>query len=185
MAVFVGVDQALRKIGVSVIEDGRAVLLKLIVPPPDLRDTPRMQYLREALEHTLEPFHTVDGAAMEGQSYGSAGQLDQLGRIAGIVEVLLADRFGKPPLIVPPATLKKFVTGSGRATKSMMMRATKVYWDLEVTQDDICDAHGLARVAEEFYAPQSQHRHQLEAVHTLRRGKKKKKRFKSVFPKTL
>jgi Holliday junction resolvasome RuvABC endonuclease subunit len=126
MSVFVGVDQALRKIGVAVVEDGRVTLLKLIVPPSDLRSTPRMQYLRESLAHTLAPYTSVDGAAMEGQSYGSEGQIDQLGRIAGVVELLLADHCGKPPLVVPPAVLKKFVTGTGQANKSMMMRATKV-----------------------------------------------------------
>jgi Holliday junction resolvasome RuvABC endonuclease subunit len=184
MRVFVGVDQALRKIGVSVVCGGRVALLKLIVPPADLRSTPRMQYLREALKHTLEPYPSADGTAMEGQSYGSEGQLDQLGRIGGIVEVLLADLYGIPPLVVPPAVLKKFVTGNGQATKSMMMRATKVYWDLEVSQDDLCDAHGLARLASEYYDPQATLRHQLEAVQALHK-KPKPKRLKAVFPKTL
>ena len=184
MKDFVGVDQALRKIGVSVVCEGRAALLKLIVPPSDLRSTPRMQYLREALKHTLEPYPKADGAAMEGQSYGSEGQLDQLGRIGGIVEVLLADLYGVPPLVVPPAVLKKFVTGSGQATKSHMMRATKIYWDLEVAQDDLCDAHGLARLAAEYYHPQSTLRHQVEAIQSLHK-KPKCKRLKPVFPKTL
>lgn len=166
------------------MRNGQVALLKLIIPPADLRSTPRMVYLREALKHILEPYTKADGTAMEGQSYGSVGQLDQLGRIGGIVEVLLADLYGTPPLVVPPAVLKKFVTGNGQATKSMMMRATKVYWDVETTQDDMCDAHGLARLAAEYYQPQSTFRHQLEAVQALRR-KPKRKRFKSVFSKTL
>jgi Holliday junction resolvasome RuvABC endonuclease subunit len=158
--------------------------MKLILPPPDLRATERMLYLREALQHTLEPFPEAAGAALEGQSYGSAGQLDQLGRIGGIVELLLADLYGKAPLIVPPATLKKFVTGSGQATKSLMMKATKVYWGVETTQDDLCDAHGLARIAAEYYVPQSVVRHQCEAVYSLRH-KKVRRRIHVVFPKSL
>jgi len=184
MQTFVGVDQALRKIGVAVIQGGGVALMKLILPPPHLRSTERMLYLREALQHALEPFPEADGAALEGQSYGSAGQLDQLGRIGGIVELLLADLYGKPPLVVPPATLKKFVTGSGQATKSLMMRATKVYWDVETDQDDLCDAHGLARLASEFYTPESIIRHQCEAVHSLRH-KKVRRRIRAVFPKSL
>lgn len=164
--------------------DGRVALMKLIIPPSDLRSTIRMQYLREALKHTLEPYAKADGTAMEGQSYGSSGQLDQLGRIGGIVEVLLADLYGAPPLVVPPAVLKKFVTGNGQANKNLMMRATKVYWDVEVTQDDMCDAHGLARLAAEYYQPQSTLRHQLEAIQSLHR-KPRRKRLKAVFPKTL
>jgi Holliday junction resolvasome RuvABC endonuclease subunit len=184
MPVFVGVDQALRKIGVSVVQDGNVALMHLILPPGDLRSTPRLLYLEEALTHVLEPYPEADGAAMEGQSYGSEGQLDQLGRIGGIVEVLLAKRYGRAPLVVPPAVLKKFVTGNGQASKSMMMRATKVYWDVEVSQDDLCDAHGLARLAKEYFQPQSTIRHQLEAIHALKR-KPKRKRIKAVFPKTL
>jgi Holliday junction resolvasome RuvABC endonuclease subunit len=184
MRLFVGVDQALRKIGLSVICGENVELLQLIVPPKDLRDALRLQYLEDALDHALEPFPHADGTAMEGQSYGSDGQLDQLGQIGGIVKLRLLKRYGSSPLVVPPSTLKKFVTGNGQATKSMMMRATKVYWDLEVAQDDLCDAHGLARLAAEFYAPQARFRHQVEAVESLRR-KKKPKRVKAVFPKTL
>ena len=184
MKLFVGVDQALRKIGVSVICGDSIELLHLIVPPKELRDAVRLQYLEDALAHILEPFSDADGVAMEGQSYGSDGQLDQLGQIGGIVKLHLLRRYRISPLVVPPATLKQFVAGNGQADKSMMMRATKVYWDLEVTQDDLCDAHGLARIAQEFYAPQAQYRHQVEAVNSLRR-KKKSKRIKAVFPKSL
>ena len=184
MKLFVGVDQALRKIGVSIIRGDSVELLRLIVPPKELRDAVRLQFLEDALAHALEPFPHADGVAMEGQSYGSEGRIDQLGQIGGIVKLFLLKRYGVSPLVVPPSTLKKFVTGNGQADKSMMMRATKVYWDLEVTQDDLCDAHGLARLAQEFYAPSSGHRHQVEAVESLRR-KRKSKRIKAVFPKTL
>lgn len=184
MKLFVGVDQALRKIGLAIIGGGHVARLQLIIPPDDLRDAHRLQYLEDALNHALEGHNNVAGAAMEGQSYGSDGQLDQLGQIAGVVKLLLLRRYDIAPLVVPPATLKKFVTGGGQADKSAMMRATKVYWDLEVTQDDLCDAHGLAQIAQEFYAPSSKYRHQIEAVATLRRPPKRK-RIKKVFPKTL
>lgn len=184
MKLFVGVDQALRKIGVAVVHGDSVELLKLIVPPRDLRDALRLQFLEDALSHALEPFSDAAGAAMEGQSYGSTGQLDQLGQVAGIVKLHLLKRYSVSPLVVPPSTLKKFVTGNGQADKSAMMRATKVYWDLETDNDDLCDAHGLAKLAQEFYTPTHRYRHQVEAVESLRR-KKKSKRIKSVFPKTL
>jgi Holliday junction resolvasome RuvABC endonuclease subunit len=98
MKLFVGVDQALRKIGVSVIKGGRVELLKLIVPPADLRDAARLLFLEDALNHALEPFPVANGAAMEGQSYGSEGQLDQLGQIGGIVKLALLKRYRIAPL---------------------------------------------------------------------------------------
>lgn len=184
MKLFVGVDQALRKIGLAVIGGGHVGCLRLIIPPADLRDALRLNYLSESLEHALEPYDNVACAAIEGQSYGSEGQIDQLGQVAGVVKLMLLRRYSIVPVVVPPATLKKFVTGNGQADKSAMMRATKVYWDLEVDQDDLCDAHGLAQIASEFYSPQSTHRHQVEAVASLRR-KNKRVRIKKVFPKTL
>lgn len=185
MTLFVGVDQALRKIGVAVVHNGAVDLLKLILPPPDLRDASRLAYLEEALTYALAPYKgQVTYAALEGQSYGSEGQLDQLGQIGGIVKLMLYHLAGKDPLVVPPATLKKFVAARGSAGKSAMMQATKVYWNLEITQDDLCDAHGLARIAEEFVCANSSHRHQIEAVDSLR-APKKKKRVKAVFPPTL
>jgi len=121
---------------------------------------------------------------METQSLGSLGDIDQLGQINGIVQVLLQD-LGTLPLLVAPALLKKFVTGQGQATKQAMMTATYTHWGTEITQDDLCDAHGLARIAYEMTENKSVIRTQLEVIHQLRYPKKKKIRFKRLFPNSL
>ena len=55
--------------------------------------------------------------------------------------------FGSPIEEVAPATLKKFVTGSGRADKAMMAAKTLNNWKVGFATDDHFDAFGLARVA--------------------------------------
>lgn len=185
MSIFVGIDQALRKIGVAVLREDHVDLLHLITPPEDLRDAERLRYLEESLQYTLEPYPQITGVAMEGQSYGSRGQLDQLGQVIGVVKLFLHRKYNCTPLTVPPTTLKKFVAGDGHASKASMMQATQRYWKELITQDDLCDAHGLARVAYAFHTATATTRHQLEAIQSLKNPKKRRKRIKKIFPPTL
>ena len=184
MSFYLGVDQALRKIGVCVLQGSEGVDLKLILPPVDLRGPERLQYLRDALWNYLAPYKgRITKCAMEAQSLGSIGDLDQLGQINGVVQVLLSD-LGTTPLLVAPALLKKFVTGQGQATKQAMMTATYRVWDVKITQDDLCDAHGLARIAQEYTEHASTVRAHLEVVHRLMHPRKKT-RTKRLFPNAL
>lgn len=181
MAIFVGIDQALNKIGVCVLLGGASVNLHLIRTPRNLRGTERLTFLRDQLQAQLGPYQgQITHAALEAQSLGSLGDIDQLGQINGIVQVVLADLGVAHPLLVPPATLKKFVTGHGNASKSRMMQASIKYWGITIDQDDLCDAHGLARVAEEVQEQRSTIRHQIEATHSLTQPRKKRLRRKST-----
>ena len=184
MAVYVGVDQALRKIGVCVLVDATEPRLKLILPPTDLRGPERLQCLRDELWCYLAPYKgQITQAAMEAQSLGSIGDIDQLGQINGVVQVLLGD-LGALPLLVAPSLLKKFVAGQGQATKQAMMTATYREWGTQIMQDDLCDAHGLAQLAKEYTEQTSSNRAQLEVIHRLKHPKKKT-RIKRLFPNSL
>jgi len=186
MATYVGIDQALNKIGVCVLLDGVSVSLHLIKTPRNLRGTERLTFLRNQLEAQLVSYRgNITHAALEAQSLGSLGDIDQLGQINGVVQIVLADLGIAHPLLVPPATLKKFVTGHGSASKARMMQATTKYWDVTIEQDDLCDAHGLARVAEEVHEQRSRVRHQIEATLSLTRPRKKRPRRKSTNDSTL
>lgn len=183
--VYIGIDQALQKIGLAVLRDGEAVLLKLLKPPPDVSGGQRLVTLRDQLQIALEAFPEAKGVAMEGQSYNSVGQLDQLGQIAGVVQMFIIDKYKVVPTMVPPTVLKKFVAGNGQATKTQMMRQTSDEWGLVIDNDDICDAHGLARIAQQLSEPTARKRHQLESLKTLTVKKPRKKRIKQILPKTL
>lgn len=178
--LYVGIDQALRKIGVCVLANEK-VHLAFIKPPPNLRKTRRLTALRDALQQYLEPWKgQLAHAALEAQALGSCGDLDQLGHINGIVQIVLADMGVKEPLTVPPALLKKFVAGNGQARKDHMISSTKQLWNLVIEQDDLCDAHGLARIAKEFIEKKSPYRYQIEVIHRLRVGKKKRTQIKKI-----
>ncbi|WP_330481350.1 hypothetical protein [Streptomyces sp. NBC_00724] len=48
---------------------------------------------------------------------------------------------------VAPPSVKKFVTGSGRADKDKMMLAVYMRWQFEAPNHDVADAYTLARIA--------------------------------------
>jgi Holliday junction resolvasome RuvABC endonuclease subunit len=54
------------------------------------------------------------------------------------------------PLQVPPSTLKKYVTGKGRAEKSQMMLQVYKKWGAEFNDDNAADSYGLARISNNF-----------------------------------
>jgi Holliday junction resolvasome RuvABC endonuclease subunit len=54
-------------------------------------------------------------------------------------------------LIVAPQTLKKFITGSGKGDKNMILLKAFQKWGKEFTDDHTCDAYGLARIGMEVY----------------------------------
>lgn len=53
--------------------------------------------------------------------------------------------------VVSPTTLKKYVTGSGKSPKSIIVREVHRKWGVEVANDDEADAVGLARLCGAFF----------------------------------
>lgn len=92
---------------------------------------------------------TVKDVAMEDTVLNSFSA-SKLGELAGVVKIALRHALsdaGAYPLRVPPATLKKFATGSGKATKQEVMAAVAAKWGPEFTDDNMADAFVLARMA--------------------------------------
>ena len=172
MSIYVGIDQSLTKTGVCVLFTRGIEKLKVIRTPKAMRGAARLVNIRDSIKKTLEPYqNNVSLAAIEGPSLGSINHADDLGQIRGVVLVLLLD-LGIEPILVVPASLKVFVAARGDATKEQMIAATAHTWDVAIPQDDACDAHGLARFAEEYCEGRSHLRHQIQAVHNMKRPKR-------------
>ncbi len=71
------------------------------------------------------------------------------GMVHGVVRVLLIS-IGVPYATVPPATLKKYATGSGVATKTDMALAALKRGDREFRNDNECDAWWLWVMAQDY-----------------------------------
>ncbi|MDA3624278.1 hypothetical protein OU415_02450 [Saccharopolyspora sp. WRP15-2] len=54
-------------------------------------------------------------------------------------------RFDMPVIVVPPTTLKKYVTGKGNAGKlDVALGVARMWPDVQLRSSDVCDALGLA-----------------------------------------
>lgn len=100
----------------------------------------RLRVIRSAV---LEDAFGCDLAVLEDWVAAFAGPV--LGMVHGTVRTLLMDH-GVPYVKVPPATLKKFATGNGKAEKPAMAVAAYKRAGVEFVGDkdgDMCDAWWL------------------------------------------
>lgn len=93
----------------------------------------------------------ADVAVLEGYSpHGPSGWTTlRLGELGGAVRVRLFE-LGIPYVEVPPASLKHFATGNGKATKADMVEAATAR-GAEVHNDNEADAWHLHRLGKAFY----------------------------------
>ncbi|WNI17585.1 crossover junction endodeoxyribonuclease RuvC [Actinacidiphila sp. ITFR-21] len=111
----------------------------------------RLAYVHHTLRQlfvNLRQQGTVSQVCFEGYAYGSKFRREELGELGGVMRLALVQVF--PPHLlhaVAPTTVKKYVTGSGRADKDKMMLAVYMRWQHESSSHDAADAYSLARIA--------------------------------------
>ncbi|MEU7147085.1 hypothetical protein AB0B15_03435 [Streptomyces sp. NPDC045456] len=100
-------------------------------------------------------FGGIEAVAMEGYSHASKFQRENLGELGGAVKLAITEIAGvyswRHPIIVPPPTLKKYVTGKGTATKQEMLDTVARRYGAVFNDDNLADAYALARVACSVY----------------------------------
>lgn len=93
-------------------------------------------------------FEIVD-SCMEGYSYG-AQMAHMAGELGGMVKLLLHSTLqgdARYPLIVPPANVKKYVTGKGTGVqKNQMLLQTYKAFGVEFDDDNAADSYALAMI---------------------------------------
>jgi crossover junction endodeoxyribonuclease RuvC len=89
-----------------------------------------------------------------------------------VVKLVVLDVVKKPPLIVPPTSLKKFVTGRGNAKKNEMLLGVYKQWGVEFSDDNQADAFALEKFGLAYLgATLELHKYQIEAIEAVRKGK--------------
>ena len=84
---------------------------------------------------------------MEGYAYGSQ-MANMAGEIGAAVKLVLYQQYGIYPLVIPPTTLKKYMTGKGNAAgKSQIMLQVYKKFGIELLDDNAADAYALAKIA--------------------------------------
>ena len=172
--MYLGIDQSLRCSGVAVIGRDQEVAYIGTVTPGKLTGAPRLGAIRLAIRDLCAAEPDIEFAALEGYSYGSgAGRTFELGEVGAVVKLTLWDA-GIPFVVVPPASLKQFVSGNGSSDKERMRLAVLSKWGIDFAdRDDECDAYGLAHVARAVHMGVGKTRAELEVVKKLKDTTKK------------
>lgn len=137
-----GLDPSLVSTGVVVIHPQDNVFHAAIKTKAGTETTERIdQIARKVME--LVTLHQPDLIVVEGLAFGARGQsmLD----LAGLHHILRRDLMLHRVEVVPPTTLKKFVTGKGNAKKDQMRLFVFKRWGVEFLTTDETDAYALAQ----------------------------------------
>lgn len=146
----VGLDLSLCNTGFVVLENDKIKEQGVIKSSP-LGDLPihEAERLSKIVGEILETVCEIDTdlVVIEGIAFmiSKTTSLVQLATINYMVRIGLW-KCGVPFVIVSPPSLKKFVTGKGVAQKDEMMLDTYKRWGVSLTDNNICDAYGLARI---------------------------------------
>lgn len=84
----------------------------------------------------------------EGYAPGVRFGREMSGELGAAVNMAIYDSYYRDPIIVGTTALKKFVTGSGsnKVQKNQMLMHTYRKWHVEFSNDNECDAYGIAKV---------------------------------------
>lgn len=147
---WVGLDQSYSGFGVVKLDNADDVQTQLWKFPPKDSDGMRLGDIYvilvtwfTQLQNDYDEVHI----AMEGYANGRTFNREKMGELGGVVKLSHATVFGTDPTVVPPTSLKKFVTGKGTASKDDMVSAVQSKWKADITNNNIADAYGLAEYA--------------------------------------
>lgn len=168
----IGIDQSYTGFGFSV--DGEAK--KRNFPPGKYdSDVARLVGIREwfRIWLTLQHNRGVDLLVMEGYASNAKFGREMAGELGGAVKMVTYDILGAPPLVVPPPTLKKFVTGSGAGKKNTMLLHVFKKWGEEFSDDNQADAYSLEKFGLAYLDvtdgnSEAHHKYELEAIEAVR-----------------
>lgn len=93
--------------------------------------------------------HGTNTVVIEGYAFMAQARHHRLGELGGVIRMACLDAGVEKIIEVPPSTLKKFWTGSGRASKAEMIAEVNERFspDYHCTNDDIADAIALSHAA--------------------------------------
>jgi crossover junction endodeoxyribonuclease RuvC len=148
---FLGIDLSLTSTGICVIDDEFneiAITFSELIKPK-CKGVARLVYIRTELEGLLKKVKP-ELVALEAYSFGSrAGQAFSIGELGGVAKVLLYE-LQVETILIPPTCLKKFITGKGNAPKDVMLMKTLSKYKREFTDNNLCDAFGLAMMGHAY-----------------------------------
>lgn len=148
-----GLDLSLTGTGCVILKDGHLDTKLLIKTKPSaekshLNEIKRLLSIVDKIEGLISE-NEIDIVTIEGLSFGARNttSLIQLSGLNYLVRRILYE-YNIPFVIVAPTTLKKFICGKGNGGKDVLMMETYKRYGVTLSDDNLCDAYGLARIGE-------------------------------------
>lgn len=143
--ISVGCDFGLVKSGIVLVNDNFEIESQNLIRVKS-RGAERLCDIERAFDHILKPYLPCEiEVFVEGYAYGAKYQRESLAELGGVMRRYL--HLAKLSFwVIPPTSLKFFVTSTGKASKNYMKKCTKEQWDKIFKTDDVCDAYGMSRL---------------------------------------
>lgn len=171
--VFIGLDPSLTGYGVVFYNARTQEHTELLLSTKADQDVYayRLREIEDTLTEAMMPFREKVGAiCMERAAYAASGAFT--GGLVHAVSALALLRVFEGTALVKPHlvatnTLKKFVTGSGRGAKQLMVKYVDKKWGFDTDNDNLADAYGLARLAAAVASGTSELAYERECIATV------------------
>lgn len=149
--MFVGLDPSFNEFGLVILDKkANIVEQKLISSDSKLDADERIIQLEKEFKF-IPTICGLQSIYIEGPSFSSSGQFVlQMGALHYYLRIFLV-KSKTDFKVVSPGTLKKFVTGTGRCKKELILLKTYKKWGIEFDNNNLADAYGLARMALEDF----------------------------------
>jgi len=148
---FVGIDLSFTGTGVVVLDGNATIVQQELISTKSSQETEvRILEIFDKLSFVPEMCN-LESVYIEGLSYASKGQaILELGALHYFIRIFLYQKTVNYK-VIPPGTLKKFITGKGNAKKNLMLMKVYKRWGVEFDDDNLCDAYSLARMSYEDF----------------------------------
>lgn len=150
--LYVGIDQSYSGFAITILDENGGY--ETTVARFDTRGVERLQEIHDHVTSTIYAAAdngNVVATAMEGYAFGSQ-MANTLGELGGVVKLAIYNTYrlhgdARYPLIVPPTSLKKYVTGKGQGvSKSEIMLQVYKKWGAEFSDDNAADSFAIAKL---------------------------------------
>jgi len=152
--IAIGIDQSYSGFGITILNVDDKSQYGTLVFKAEQMHIDRLVWIQDKLNKVIKPLVANRDSitvAMEGYAFGTtmAHMLGELGAIVKLVCYNELDGFdGKYPYIIPPTTLKKYITGKGTGVqKNQILLAVYKKWGVEFNDDNAADSFALAMLA--------------------------------------
>lgn len=144
---FVGLDLSLTATGLIVLDNKKKIIEQKIISTSSKNSCESR--INEIIENIsfISNIVSLGGFNIEGLSFASSGH--SILELAGL-HYSVRHFFYKNNIsfnIVPPTSLKKFVSGKGNVKKEVMLKEVYKRWNVDFNDNNLADAYGLARMA--------------------------------------